>query len=339
MTGKNEPFTATECVVVSAQSEAALVHELGRISAYIGRVPDARLVDIAYTCSLERGERVFAAVVSTAQELRERLESAKERIKGGRTAKIRDKSGSYWYRERQCGEGAGKLAFVFPGAMSFYPGMMRDLATVHPECRAAFDELDEALDGIDDFRPSDFIFPPSARLAAEAAAFPSGAYSRTFISAYAGCAAMLQLLRKAGVSPDGVVGCGGGDLAAVLCAGAADAATERAERVKAVGELYRIVSKAVAREGLPPAVMATAIARKEEDFAAVAASFPKDAMTLAVDFSPRMKTYAIEPDAAQDVLAAFAAAGARTVRHALDRPFNTPKCESMVSAVRKFASD
>lgn len=339
MTERYASFASTECVVVSARSEEALVHELGRLAAYIGRVPDAKLADIAYTCSLERGGSVFAAVVSSAQELRERLESAKARIEGGKIAKIRDKSGSYWYRERQCGDGAGKLAFVFPGAMSFYPGMMRDLATVHPECRAAFDELEEALDGVDGFRPSDFIFPPSAHYATDADAFSSGAYSQAFISAYAGCAAMLQLLRKAGVSPDGVVGCGGGDLAAVLCAGAAGAAIERAERVKAIGELYRIVSKAVAREGLPPAVMATAVARREDDLAAAAASLPKGTTTLAVDFSPRMKTYAIEPDAAQDVFSAFAAAGVRTVRHALDRPFNTPKCESMVSAVRKFASD
>lgn len=329
---------ATECVVISASSEAALCAYMARIAAYIDRVPDARLGDIAYTCSLERGKAVFAAVAQSAQELRDRLVSARSRIENGQVAKIRDKSGSYWYREHLAGENAGKLAFVFPGAMSFYPGMMRDIAVAHPECRAAFDELEEALNGFEGFRPSDFIFPPAAHYAADADAFSSGAYSQAFISAYAGCAAMLQLLTTAGVTPDGVVGCGGGDLAAVLCAGAAGAAISRQERVKAVGELYRIVSKAVAREGLPPATMATVVARREEDFASVTGAFPKGKATLAVDFSPKMKTYAIEPDAAQDVLRAFADAGARTIRHKLDRPFNTPKCESMVAAVRNFAS-
>src|ERR1700722_780873 len=38
-----------------------------------------------------------------------------------------------------------KLAFLFPGQASQYPGMGRDLAENFPEARAVFDEADAAL--------------------------------------------------------------------------------------------------------------------------------------------------------------------------------------------------
>src|SRR5574340_371086 len=39
----------------------------------------------------------------------------------------------------------GKVAFVFPGQASQYPGMGKELAERYPAARAVFDEADEAL--------------------------------------------------------------------------------------------------------------------------------------------------------------------------------------------------
>ena len=46
---------------------------------------------------------------------------------------------------RESGTAMGKLAFLFPGQASQYPGMGRDLAEKFPESRAVFDEADAAL--------------------------------------------------------------------------------------------------------------------------------------------------------------------------------------------------
>ena len=330
--------TSSEPVVVSARDEAALLAEISRIAAFADRIPDARLQDVAYTCSLGKGECVLGVVASSVRELHDRLLAAKTRIESGQSGFIKDKGGTYWTRNPLLGEGRGKLAFMFPGAVSFYPNMMSDLAVAFPECRGAFDELEEALAGEDGFRPSDFIFPPAPQYAADLDAFSSGAYSQAFISAYAGCAAMTRLLETAGVEPDGVVGFGGGDLAAVLKAGAAGENLSRQQRIQAIGELYGIVRKAVDHEGLPETVMLTVLPRREEDLAGIEESFPKGGVCLAVDFSPKMKTYAIEPALADEAAKRFADAGARTIRHGLDRPFNTPKCAKVVSAVHRFAS-
>ena len=39
----------------------------------------------------------------------------------------------------------GKVAFMFPGQASQYPGMGRELAETYPAAKAVFDEADEAL--------------------------------------------------------------------------------------------------------------------------------------------------------------------------------------------------
>src|SRR2546429_8592569 len=39
----------------------------------------------------------------------------------------------------------GKVAFVFPGQASQYPGMGRELAEKYPAARAVFDEADKVL--------------------------------------------------------------------------------------------------------------------------------------------------------------------------------------------------
>ena len=196
----------TELVLVSAADDAALAAEAARIVAYIDRVPDAPLADIAYTCSLSHGDAVLALVVSSVHDLRARLASARDRIASG-AARIRDKSGTYYFREHLIGEGKGKLAFVYPGVMSYYPDMMRDIAILYPECRSAFDELEEALSDDPEFTPSSFIFPPASYYRHDADIFSSGAYAQAFVASFSGCVALSRLMEAIGVTPDGVVGC------------------------------------------------------------------------------------------------------------------------------------
>ena len=51
----------------------------------------------------------------------------------------------------------GKLAFLFPGQGSQYPGMGKELAANHPAARSVFDEADQALG----FSISDLCFTGS----------------------------------------------------------------------------------------------------------------------------------------------------------------------------------
>ncbi len=330
----------TELIVVSAADVASLVTELKRLAAFIDRVPDLSLLDIAYTCSLMTGPSVIAFIATDVPSLRARLVSAISRLEPGTVKRLKDKSGTYYFAEPLLGAGGGKLAFVYPGVMSFYPDMLRDLAILHAPCRTAFDELEEALVGVDEaFTPSNFIFPPAPYYRQDADVFRSGAYAQSLVSTYAASVGLTRILSVAGLKPDGVVGCAGGDLAAAMRSGAAGTEVPRPDRVRFIRDIYRIVYKAVNHGGLPQTSMISLLMRREGEADAVVASFPKGKATLALDLSPRQRTYAIEPTFEEEAMRAFAAAGIRAVKLALDRPFNTPLCSRMVPAIKKFAGD
>ena len=328
----------SELVIVRAEDERALVREVNRVVAFLDRVPDVPLLDVAYTCSLRQGECALSVIAADVPSLRARLASASGRLAAGTAKRLKDKSGTYYFREHLIGEGVGKLAFVYPGVMSFYPDMMRDLAIAYPECRGAFDELEEAMAGDAEFTPSSFIFPPAAYYRHDADIFKSGAYAQALVATSAACVAFTRLLARSGLAPDGVVGFAGGDLAAMLRSGVVGAQMSRPDRLTMMREIYRIVRQAVNHGGLPEVAMVTALTRRPDEVAEVVRGFPPDKVILAVDFSPRQKTFAIAKDFEAEALAAFAAAGVRARALALDRPFNTPLCASLVPAIRKFAT-
>jgi len=328
----------TELVILRAADDAALAEEARRVVGFLDRAPSASLVDVAYTCTFTEGPAVLAVVTESVADLRSRLASAADRIASGAVRRIRDKSGTYWFREHLLGDGLGKLAFVFPGVQAYYPDMMRDLTIRHAECRSAFDELEEALvqEGGGEFTPSSFVFPPAPYYRHDADIFKSGAYAQALVSTYAACVALSRLLETDGIRPDGVVGFAGGDLAAMILSGVSGVQAERGARIRVIREIYRIVDKAVAHAGLPETAMVTVLLRHEGEADDVLASLPKDAVTLAIDLSPRQKTYAVSKEHESAVMSALASAGIRTVKLALDRPFNTPACERLVPAIRKF---
>lgn len=325
-----------ELVVISAADETALVAEIRRLIAFIDRVADVSLLDLAYTESLTKGQCVLSLVVDSVPELRARLASAATRLASGSLRRIRDKSGTYYFREPLLGPGRGKLAFLYPGVMSFYPDMMRDLAISYPDCRAVFDELEEAFSDDDDFTPSSFIFPPAPYYRRDADIFSSGAYAQALVATNAASRALTRLLMKGGVKPDGVAGFAGGELAAMLRSGAAGSDMMRPQRVNLIRETYRLVDKAVNHGGLPRSSVVTVLLHRPDELDETLASFPPGKVTLVVDSSPRQKTFSIASDFEETALKAFAELQVRTMKLALDRPFNTSLAEHLVPTVRKF---
>ena len=280
---------SSSLVVVSASDRESLLEMIARIVRFLDRMPETALVDVAYTCSLLKGAERLSLVVDNVADLRSRLVSAHARLSSLAMKRIRDKSGTYYFEDRLLGEGRGKLAFVYPGVMSFYPDMLRDLAIEMRECRSAFDELEEAMIGDAEFAPSSFIFPPASYYRHDADIFSSGAYAQALVAVYSAGVGMTRLLRSYGLLPDGVVGFAGGDLAAMVRSGAAGESRPRTERVSAIAEIYRIVDKAIDHAGLPETVMVTVLIHigGETKLAETLSTFPNGKVTLALDLSPR----------------------------------------------------
>ena len=328
----------TELIVIRAEDDAKLIAKLARIVEFLDRVPDVNFTDVAYTCSLDKGKSVLAVIADDVSELRARLFSARSRLETQAPARIRDKSGTYYFRNHLLGENSGKLAFLYSGVPGFYPDMLRDLAVADPICRNAFDELEEALKDNEEFTPSSFIFPPASYYRHDADIFKSGAYAQAMVSTFAACTAFTRLVASWGLNPDGVVGFAGGDFAAMLKSGAAGEKLSRPDRVKAIREIYNIVDKAVNHGGFEKVAMISTVLRRPGEIDELIKTLPEDKVRLTLDLSPRQKTFAVHLDYVDTFLKLFADAGVRTMKLPLDVPFNTPLCAAMVPQIRKFAT-
>ncbi len=150
----------------------------------------------------------------------------------------------------------GKVAFVFPGQASQYPGMGRELAEKYPAARAVFDEADQALG----FSISKMCFEGSEEdLKLTANTQP----------AILTCSiAVFSVLAERGVTPDFVAGHSLGEYPALVAAGA----LKFSDAVRLVRKRGTYMQEAVpagvgamaAIMGLSPAVVADACKRASE---------------------------------------------------------------------------
>jgi [acyl-carrier-protein] S-malonyltransferase len=134
----------------------------------------------------------------------------------------------------------GKLAFLFPGQASQYPGMGRDLAEKYPESHAVFDEADAAL-GFSLFK----LCCEGTEEALKQTENTQPAILTVSIAAY-------RALEKRGITPDFAAGHSLGEYSAVVAAGGLDFA----EAVKIVRGRGRYMQEAVpAGEGAMAAIL------------------------------------------------------------------------------------
>ena len=330
----------SELVLLGAADDTALAAAAERLAQFLDQAPGVSLCDVAYTCArgfTAQHAAVLAVVTHSVADLRGRLVSAAGRIRNG-SARVRDKGGTYYFRRHLLGgDSGGRLAFVFPGAASFYPDMLRGLAMVFRECRLPFDELEAALAGRGLFQPSDFVFPPAPYYRHDADVFSGGAYAEAVVSTYSANAAAVRLLETLGIHPDGVTGFAGGDLNALIAAGCFGRKFDRARRLDFLRETYKVVNTAVAHAGLPTcALVAMLTAHPEEAERVLATLDPADAQ-VAFALSPKQWTLAIAPHAMDEVQKVLAATGARGRRLQIDRPFNTSWCRGILPLFGKLA--
>src|SRR6202011_1073537 len=155
----------------------------------------------------------------------------------------------------------GKVAFVFPGQASQYPGMGKELAEMYPSAKAVFEEADKALG----FSISKMCF--------EGTEEELKLTANTQPAILACSVAIYRVLAEKGLTPDFVAGHSLGEYSALVAAGGLDFATA----VKLVRGGGRYMQEAVplgegamaAILGLAPAEVAD-ICKKASDHQVVA---------------------------------------------------------------------
>jgi [acyl-carrier-protein] S-malonyltransferase len=150
----------------------------------------------------------------------------------------------------------GKVAFVFPGQASQYPGMGKELAGKYPAARAVFDEADEAL-GL-----------AISKICFEGTEDELKLTANTQPAILTCSVAVYRVLAEKGLKPDFVAGHSLGEYSALVAAGA----LKFADAVRLVRKRGTYMQDAVpagvgamaAIMGLSPAVVADACKRAAE---------------------------------------------------------------------------
>jgi len=219
---------SSELLVWDGASREELLDALQPLEQAMAQGAKPLLRDLAYTLSQSlqvrdlgeaKGRLRLAIVASSLEDLQVKLARVREALSDPGMVEIHDPEGIYFAEQPLARE--GKLAFLFPGQGSQYPGMLRDLAILFPEVCESFERADETLAGRFPQPLSRYVFPPPAFEERERKA-QAEALTQTQVAQPALGAANIgafRLLQALGIEPDMVAGHSYGEYVALCAAG------------------------------------------------------------------------------------------------------------------------
>jgi len=156
-----------ELFVWRASDEADLIASLRELQAALraGACPHLPDLAAALARALPARGRTLAIVAGSPPQLEQRIAEALELLQGKQPSALSEDV--YLARSEAGTDRPGRLAVLFPGQGSQYPGMLRELAVTLPELRATLERADELLRDVigasqqDQDRLSALIYPPS----------------------------------------------------------------------------------------------------------------------------------------------------------------------------------
>lgn len=326
-----------ELCVFSADSDEALVAKLEQTGVALGRNPGWRLAEVS--AALARADRAqqhrMTIVARDVPALAKSIGLALARLREGRESDRWSARGGLAYGSQRV---EGKLAFLFPGEGSQYPGMFADLAL-------CFDEIQRWLDfwhGLYELpvghTRTDIVFPTSEIGAERRKQLEQRMHDMDVgsESVFIGGMAMHELMVSLGVEPDVMLGHSSGESAALGASGA-NPATTPAERAACISKHFAVYEDLLQAGKIPVGELLAVGALPPATVEQVILAF-KDVVVAMDNCGNQMVLYGT-PEGIAGVHKALTAEGGICMPLPFDRGYHTPAFSDASVAFLQYYKD
>ena len=290
---------------------------------------DVPIKDLAHTLNVSKEKLPFRVgmVVTSARDLRDRLGFLITQLGDPNCQSIRDGRGTY-FREEALARDA-RVAFLFPGEGSQYPGMLADLAPYFPEILHGFETSDRiARDRGHAQRPSDAIFQADTDV--DSGLFSTVAAVNIVLSAQLG---LYRLISRLGIKPDAVAGHSSGEFLAMVAAGIFPADSELEDRLGRLGSIFETLDS---QGAVPKAKLLAASAPRERLESLMDDLGLSQTIAIAIDNCPHQVILAGGDEDMESLIAALR--GSKILFEVLpfDRAYHTSRFQTAIEPIRSF---
>ncbi len=323
----------TEAVLIAAPDRPSLIARIERIIHRLNERPGLAMIDVAFTINgeldLNHPTRLGLTAASPA-ELVDRLKGVVSTLGDPRKRTIRDGRGVYFVEPKLLDGQPGRLAFLFPGEGSQYPGMLAELALHFPEVVGRLDIADRiALELGETTLPSEQLF--SASDDDGPGLWQTATAVNVVLSAQW---AVYQLLLKLGLRPQAVVGHSSGELLALAAAGVLKVDQGLEHALAGLGAIFRDFE----RSDLIPGARLAAVGAHRDKVESLARELALAGVRVAMDNCPHQVVAAGPPAEIDRLVERLGSLNIPCELLPFERSYHTPDFEAVMPPVAAFFS-
>lgn len=324
----------TEVFLFAGDSRESLIQDLKIINDYVLSKNDVNMKDLAFTLNTRAIQRIcrLSIIAGAKEELSKKINHAVKLLNDPERARIRDRSGIYYF-DRPLGR-EGKVAFLFPGEGSQYPNMLADLCINFPVVRESFDLIDRAfINHPRGYLPSSIIFPlPLSQGTADGKlwAMDSGAES-----VFTANMAMLKIMEELKIRPDVLIGHSTGEYSALLASHIIDAADEN-EFIDFVRGVNRVYEDHAKNGEIAEGILLSVGTSDSEHIKELAAQERSDPVYVAMENCPHQIVLCGSEKAIEQIEGTLRRNGALLERLPFRRAYHTPLFKTICPPLLSF---
>jgi acyl transferase domain-containing protein/phosphopantetheinyl transferase (holo-ACP synthase) len=246
----------------------------------------------------------LAIVAAGAADLQKKIATVTAKLPALAGASLQTRGGIHYEDAPLAGPGAGQVAFLFPGEMGQYAGMMKDAALAFPVVRDWFDFIGGLTEGRRAVRLQDVIYPAPTLVDAAGQDLLDELIHRVDYGSemvFAADQAVFALMRAMGVAPDAMLGHSTGENAALVASGLV--AMDRAQVGAMIARMNTVFGRIEAEGSVPSGALLNVAALPRADFDTILARHPDIHFTMdncpnqTIVFGPRDRIDAFQRDA------------------------------------------